>query len=190
MDELIVVYGVVTHTGTRRPNNPVVVGMNNTALFQQNPPSTPSSASNDYRLDISVHSLEQERISDYHTRRTQSKSSSADVYVMHHPPDSMLPSSSDIKLPPSMKSRGSTNSPDDDHEETIPGIRYPPSWGQHRSTSPQGVSRKMSSDSSESFHSAESHHGADYNILTSLDPPKTKIMVSLTCQCGHTYNIV
>ena len=95
-------------------------------------------------------------------------------------PSAMEPSNSDIRLPPSMKSRGSSNSPDDTQEEAIPGIRYPPSWGQHRSMSPQGASKKISEGSDESFHSAESHHGADYNILSSIDPPKTKIMVSLT----------
>ena len=98
-------------------------------------------------------------------------------------PSRMEPSSSDIKLPPSMKSRGSSNSPDDAQEETIPGIRYPPSWGQYRSMSPQGASKKISEGSSESFHSAESHHGTDYNILSSIDPPKTKIMVSVTFNC-------
>jgi len=90
---------------------------------------------------------------------------------------------SDIKLPPSMKSRGSSKSPDnDDQEETIPGIRYPPSWRQNQPLSPQGASMKISEDSDENYHSAESSHGNNYNnIMMSLDPPKTKIMVSLTC---------
>ena len=96
-------------------------------------------------------------------------------------PSTIETSSSNIRLPPSMKSRGSSNSPDDDQEEAIHGIRYPPSWGQHRSMSPQGISRKIPpEDSDESFHSAESHRGTDYNILSSIDPPKTKIMVSLS----------
>ena len=72
-----------------------------------------------------------------------------------------------------MKSRGSgSRSPDDDREEPITGIRYPPSWGQvpeqhHQSVSPpQGASRE---GSDESFHSDESHHGStDYTQCTSL----------------------
>ena len=99
-------------------------------------------------------------------------------------PSAVEPSSSDIKLPPDMKSRGSSSSPVDTRVEAIPGIRYPSSWRQHRSISPQRASKKISEDSSESFHSAESH-GPDYNILSSINPPKTKIMVSLTYQiCG------
>ena len=90
------------------------------------------------------------------------------------------PLSSAVKLPPSLKSRDSSKSPDDDDQEEIPGIRYPPSWGQHRSMSPQGATscRKMSEGSDESYHSAESHHKPDYTMMTSLDPPKTEIMVS------------
>ena len=65
--------------------------------------------------------------------------------------------------------------PDDDQEKTITGIRYPPSWGQHRSMSPQGTSRKISEGSDESFHSAEFHHKHDYTMMMSFDPPKTKI---------------
>ena len=88
------------------------------------------------------------------------------------------PSLAAVKLPPSLKSKGSSETPADDQEETITGIRYPPSWGQHRSLSPQRASRKISEGSDESFHSAESRHNADYTMMTSLDPPKTKIMVS------------
>ena len=81
-----------------------------------------------------------------------------------------------MKLTPSIKSRCSSKS--NDKEETIPGIRYPPSWGQQRSMSPQGSSNKILEGSDDSFHSAESHHGTnDYNILSSIEPPKTKIMV-------------
>ena len=90
-----------------------------------------------------------------------------------------LLTSPDIKLPPhNLVSKGSSKSPDDDQEEEIPGIRYPPSWRQHRSMSPQGAPSKISEGSDESFHSVESHHIADYTMMTSLDPPKTKIMVS------------
>ena len=46
-------------------------------------------------------------------------------------PSAVEPSSSDIKLPPSMKSRGSSSSPVDTQEEAIRGIHYPPIWGQH-----------------------------------------------------------
>ena len=78
--------------------------------------------------------------------------------------------------PPSIKSRASSKSLDRSEDEPIAGIRYPPSWHQN----PQGTSSKLSPEGSdESFHSAESHRGNDYSILTSLDPPKTKIMVSL-----------
>ena len=112
----------------------------------------------------SQHSIENSMIRNKDNQSTQS-------------PSAMKPSNSDVKLPPSMKSRGSSSSPVDTQEEAIPGIRYPPSWGQHQSVSPQGASKKISEDSSESFHSAESR-GPDYNILSSIDPPKTKIMVS------------
>ena len=164
---------MLIHTDMRQPSDPAG---DDTALSLQDPPSTPSQAASiDHLLDFQ----EGEPTSGYNPTRTQSRSSSADEYVVHHPP--LLQLNSDIKLPPSMKSRSSTNSLDDidTQEEAITGIRYPPSWGQHRSMSPQGASKKISEDSSESFHSAESH-GADYNILSFIDPPKTKIMVSLT----------
>ena len=74
-----------------------------------------------------------------------------------------------LQVPPSTTSQAS--------EEAIPGIRYPASWGQHRSMSPQGTSMNISEGSDESFHSAESR-GVDYSILSSIDPPRTKIMVS------------
>ena len=153
------------HTDMRQPSDPAG---DDTALSLQDPPSTPSQASIDHLLDCFQ---EGELTSSYNPTRTQSRSSSADEYVVHHPP--VLQLNSDIKLPPSMKSRGSSNSLDiDTQEEAIPGIRYPASWGQCRSMSPQGASKKISEDSS---HSAESH-GTDYNILSSIDPP---IMVSL-----------
>ena len=83
----------------------------------------------------------------------------------------------EVKLSSYVVSKGSSKSPDDDdQDETITGIRYPPSWGQHRSMSPQGG--KISEGSDESFHSAELHHGADYTMMTSVNPPKTKMMVS------------
>ena len=88
--------------------------------------------------------------------------------------------SSDIKFPPSMKSRGSSKSPDNGQEDTITGIHYPPSWGQNQPLSPQGTSKKIPSEGSDEYHSVESQRGTDYNVLTSLDPPKTKIMVSFT----------
>ena len=87
------------------------------------------------------------------------------------------PSMREAKLPSSIRSRGSSKSPDGDNDGIIQGIRYPPSWPG------QGGSKKLSDASEESFHSAESHHDHDYNMLTSIDPPKTKIMVSLTCHC-------
>ena len=124
------------------------------------------------QLEDSVHVL----VSEQHAATNVQTEKAATV--QRHPLSEQLPSSSDIKLPPSMKSRSSSKSPDDDQEETITGIRYPPSWGQHRLMSPRGASRKISEDSDESFHSAESLRGNDYSILTSLDPPKTNIMVS------------
>ena len=93
-------------------------------------------------------------------------------------------SSSVNNLPSSIKPRAPSKSPDRTQDEPIAGIRYPPSWHQNPPLSPQGVSSKLSpEDSDESFHSAESHRGNDYSILTSLDPPKTKIMVSLIITC-------
>ena len=114
---------------------------------------------------------------------------SRDSHSPQLPGTSEILSGPDVKLLPSMKSRCSSKSPDDDQEEEIPGIRYPPSWGQHRSMSPQGTTncRKTSLGSDESFHSAESHHKADYTMMTSLDPPKTKIMVNLNVLYMHTY---
>ena len=171
---------MLTHADMRQPSDPAV---DDTATFLQDPPSTTSQASSDCRLDCFQE--QGELTSDYTAIRTQSRSSSADMCAVHHP--SILQPISDIRLPPSMKSRGSSNSPDDIREVVIPGIRYPPSWGQHRSMSPQGASNKISEGFCESFHSAESHHGADYNVLSSIDPPKTKIMVSLTYQSDYTH---
>ena len=133
----------------------------------------PSESGQVSQLEDSVHVPASEQ----HTATNVQPEKSA--AVQRHPLSRQLPTSSDIKLPPTIKSTGSSKSPfDDDQEETITGIRYPPSWGQHRSVPPQGASRKISEDSDESFHSAESLRGNDYSILTSLDPPKTKVMVS------------
>ena len=67
----------------------------------------------------------------------------------------------------------------DDEGETPAGIRYPPSWGLHRSISSQGSSNNLPEGSDDDFQSAESHHDTNgYNILSSIDPPKTKIVVS------------
>ena len=79
-----------------------------------------------------------------------------------------------IKLPIIVKLRRSSKS---DDEETIPGIHYPSNWGQHRSMSPQGSSSNLSEGSDDSFHAADSHHSTtDYNILSSINPPKTKMV--------------
>ena len=51
----------------------------------------------------------------------------------------------------------SQEAPDD--EKTVLGMRYPPSWGQHQSMSPQGSSNKIPKGFDDSFHSAESHYG-------------------------------
>ena len=165
---------MVTHIG-RRTSNTLVVGLQATTSMRQDLPSLPSQAS----TGISVHSQGSKQSNGY--TRIQSKSISVEATTPPKYPPSLrqnqLSSSSDIKLPPSMKSKGAST-PDDDQEETIHGIHYPPSWGQYRSMSPQGASRKISEGSSESFYSAESPHGAD-TILSSLEPPKTKIMVSL-----------
>ena len=84
------------------------------------------------------------------------------------------------KPPSSIKSRCSSKS--DDEKETIPGIHYPPSWGQNRSMSPQGSSNKIPEGSDDdSIHSVECHRSTtDYTILSSIDPPKTKIMVGFS----------
>ena len=101
-----------------------------------------------------------------------------------------------LRYPPSWQqsfasqgaSRKLCDSSDDDsfhsvtscNEEALAGIRYPSSWGHHQSMFPQGASNKILEGSDDSFHSAESHHGTnDYGILSSIDPPKTKIMVSI-----------
>ena len=141
-------------------------------------PSLSGQVSSNCRLDDSCHIPASEQHS---AAIVQPKKVENTATVQHLPPSKQLPPSSDIKLPPSMKSRCSSKSPDDDDQEEITGIRYPPSWGQHRSMSPQGAARKMSEGSDESFHSAESHQKADYTMMRSLDPPKTKIMVSCCC---------
>ena len=53
--------------------------------------------------------------------------------------------------------------------------------------SPQGASKKISEDSSESFHSAESH-SADYNILFSIDPSYGEL--NILCDYTHYYILV
>ena len=90
-----------------------------------------------------------------------------------------LPSITDIRLPPSMKSLHNSTSPVDNKEEPPAGMRLPPSWGHHRSMSPQESTNILPEGSDDDFQSAESHHDTNgYNILSSIDPPKTKIMVS------------
>jgi len=97
-----------------------------------------------------------------HTR-TQSRDTTVETTLPGRPyPLSLghyqLSSRSDIKLPPSMKSTHSTV----DGEETITGIRYPPSWRQNQPLSFQGTSRKMSESSSES--SGESYHSLNLTV--------------------------
>ena len=73
------------------------------------------------------------------------------------------------------KAPANPHADDDDQDEGIPEIHYPPNWGQHRSLSPQGAARKMSEGSDESFHSAESHHIADYtNKVATLTHQRPK----------------
>jgi len=125
-----------------------------------------SEASNDNFLSLEIHQTSN------HTR-TQSRDTTVETTLSGRPyPLSLghyqLSSHSDIKLPPNMKS---THSPVGD-EQTLTGIRYPPSWRQNQPMSLQGTSRKMSDSSSESYHPTNE------DPLTSLDPPRTKIMVS------------
>jgi len=127
-----------------------------------------SKASNDNFLSLEIHQTSN------HTR-TQSRDTTVETTLPGRPctpslGHNQLSSHSDIKLPPSMKSRGSSKSLVDD-EETLTGIRYPPSWRQNQPLSLQGTSRKMS----ESYHPTISHYG---NPLTSLYPPRANIVVS------------
>ena len=76
----------------------------------------------------------------------------------------------DIKHPPlSLKAKSITSKAscddddDDDNQERIPGMHYPPSWFSNPPT--------LSEISNESFHSAESQHKNDYNILSSVHSP-------------------
>lgn len=93
---------------------------------------------------------------------TDALQTSNGAYHLSIPTQYQLLSSADAKPPLSMKSRGSCTAPDDSQEATITGIRYPPSWGQHRSMSPKITSRRTS------------HHGAGYDMPTS-DPPKAMV---------------
>ena len=166
LNELLVFCTTVTEPDDALGSTSLVPGMNSSYSPRQDLLSMSGQVSDSVHVPAS----------EQHTATNVQPEKSATV--QRHPLSKQLPSRSDIKRPPSMKPRGSSRSPDDDQEETITGIRYPPSWGQHRSVPPQGASRKISEDSDESFHSAESLRGNDYSILTSLDPPKTKVMVS------------
>ena len=77
----------------------------------------------------------------------------------------------DIKHPLlSLKAKNTDIAPcGDDKQEHIPGMHYPPSWW---SNPP-----KSSENSNESFHSVESQHKNDYNILSSVYSTKTGIQV-------------
>ena len=172
MNGLSLFYTTVTRPDDTLRKMSLVPGMNGAYSPRQDLLSLSSQVSTNCQLEDSVHLPASEQ----HTATNVQTEKSATV---RHPLSEQFPTSSDVKLPPSIKSRCSRKSlVDDGQEETITGIRYPPSWGQHRSMSPQGASRKISEGSDESLHSAESCHGNDYSILSSLDPPKTKIMVS------------
>ena len=71
----------------------------------------------------------------------------------------------DVKHPLEEKNTSTTQHHDDD----ISGIHYPPSW---YSNPP-----KLSEESNESFHSAESRYKNDYSILSSVNPSKAGIQV-------------
>ena len=190
----------ITHAGMERPivkelhrampNSHMVEG---TPVLPENKSPSSSQISIDYRDDVSIHSLS--------STRTQSRSAPVDACsTMRIPPTNQSPEYDEptvpgIHYPPCWgqlfssqeASRTMSDSSDDDSfhsatscnkEETPAGIRYP-SWGQHQSMSPQGASNNIPEGSDDGFHSPESHHGTtDYNIF-SINPPKTKIVVSI-----------
>ena len=71
----------------------------------------------------------------------------------------------------SSESKGASKaSCNDDNQDHVPGLHYPPSWWSN-------PPRKLSEGSDESFYSPQSQNKNDYNMLRSLDPPKTNIQV-------------
>ena len=77
----------------------------------------------------------------------------------------------DMMYPLSLKSKDASEPDVFNNPARIPGMHYPPSWW---SNPPRALSED---DSDETFHSAELRNKNDYSVLTSIDPPKTKIMV-------------
>ena len=167
----LLLYTTVTRPGDSHRTMSLVSGMIGAYFPGQDQLSLTGQVSSDCQLEDPLHVPPSEQ----HTAtNVQPKKPENSATIQGLPQLSPNP---EVKLP-LLVSKGSSKYPDDDgdQDETITGIRYPPSWGQHRSMSPQGG--KISEGSDESFHSAELHHGADYTMMTSLDPPKTKIMVS------------
>ena len=71
----------------------------------------------------------------------------------------LLSSHSNMNTPPIINPRSLGRSQDDGDEGAIAGIRYPSSWGQHRSL-PRHSRESSAAGFDESFHSAECHYAA------------------------------
>ena len=176
-------YTVVIHAGIIRSDT-VVAGIQGAVVLRQDSLSSSSLTSADRQSDIDDHSLDSEHISSSRTAVH-----SGDVIETTIPrtccsPNlrrNQLPSSADARISspsPSMKSRSSNNTPDDDnHQGTISETSFASGWGQKESLSSQRVSRNISNSDDQSFYSAESH-GTSNNTTTFLDLPKTNVIVS------------
>ena len=160
---------VSAHTGVRQPSG--------TPMLQRQDTLSSSSEAFDYQLEISTHSLPIDQRSSSrssHTRVQHSAHLSTGATTpnsrMSHPTSLRLSAHSDMNASPIMRARSLGRSQDDDDDEAITGIRYPPNWGQRQSLPRQSPA----AGSDESFYSAESQY-----LTASLNQPKNRIMVSV-----------
>ena len=165
-----------THTGIGRLSDASMGGS------RQDPPSLPSQFSADDQLEISARSEQRSNSRSSYMRAQHSAQfltgTTTPTNIGSIPVSLRLSSCSDVNASPILKSRCLGRSRDDGNEGAIAGIRYPPSWGQHRTV--PGQSRESpAAGSDESFHSAEPHY-----CMASCSKPKKKTMVSL--KCYHT----
>ena len=139
-----------------------------TSKIKSSPPEQPptrsyiqpeSIGSNTQSVGVSKHSLQFPDYSDQAVRLRSFKHWGARE-------NELTSESLDIRYPPSLKSKGSSEAPhDDNNTQQIPGIHYPSRWWYNPPVT------------SEEYSDEDLQNKNDYSMLVSTDPYKIKIMV-------------
>ena len=123
-----------------------------------------------YLQSFSSSKLTDDQTSQNNIDKISFKSNEPEIVAKSRDSQQLRSETLDVRHPVKAKNTSTTQHHDhDDNQEHIPGIHYPPSW---YSNPP-----KLSEESNESFHSAESQHKNDYSILSSVNPSKAGIQV-------------